>query len=121
MTDLFDYIALAKNAEALIHKFGDTCTVVTNETIPAPNPIDPPQVVQNRFSTRGVFLRYRLEDIDGVNILRADQRLLLPSSVPLVQVQGLIERGQTEKWKVISVEQLRPGPTKMLWKVQVRQ
>lgn len=117
---MFDYVALAKNANALIHKFGDACNVVTYQNIPAPNPINPPTRQEVRHSTRGLFLRYRVEDIDGINVQRADQRLLLPSTVPEVLTQSLIERGN-EVWKVITVERLKPGPTGMIWKVQVRQ
>ncbi|MCK9234929.1 MAG: hypothetical protein M0P09_01280 [Acholeplasmataceae bacterium] len=120
MNDLFNYISLSKNADWLIAKFGDKCNVVTYTDVPDPNPIKPPTRTKMPTSTRGVFLRYRVQDIDGVNILRADQRVLLPSSISDVQMQGYIERG-SEVWKIIHVERLKPGPVGMIWKLQVRQ
>lgn len=121
MSDLFDYITLAKNADSLIYKFGDKTTVVTYEDTPAQNPIDPPTRQESRIDTRGVYLKYKLQDIDGINVLRGDQMLLLPSSITTVDFRGLIVRNDVENWKVIDIVKIKPGPKNMLWKVQVRQ
>lgn len=119
MSDLFDYVSLAKNAEALIRKFGDECKIVTYTDVPAPNPIDPPTRTPVKVGTRGVWGKFKLEDIDNVNILQADQRVLLAGRL-IIDSRAVIERG-SEQWKIIAVERVKPGPTSVLWKVQVRQ
>jgi|SRR5690606_19093732 len=121
MNDLFNYITLAKNAEALIYKFGDKCVVTGYKDVPNPDPIKPPTRTPTSKDTRGVWLRYKLQDVDGTNILRGDQMVLLAGKIE-VDPRGIIHRG-SEAWKIVATgtQLLKPGPTSMLWKVQVRQ
>lgn len=125
MSDMFDYIRLSKRAADLIYKFGDACQVLTYTDVPNSNPAKPPVRSVQEYPTRGVFLKYKAEDIDGTRVLSKDQMVLLSARVEDMPPEGAVEgdhevvRG-SESWKMINVSILKPGPVTMLYKVQVR-
>lgn len=122
----FDYSNLKNTATALITRFGGPCIVVTYTDTPNPNPIKPPIRTKVEYPTKGVFLKYKSEDIDGTRVLVKDQMVLLSADQASMPPEGEVEGDHEvvrdgEVWKMISVSILRPGPVTMLYKVQVRQ
>lgn len=125
MAELFDYIRLSKTPVNLIYKFGDSCELVTYTDTPNPNPVDPPIRTRKVSPAKGVFLRYKSEDIDGTRVRTADQRVLLAAAAanmpPEGEVEGdyeIVRNGET--WKMVNVSILKPGPVTMMYTVQVR-
>lgn len=119
MNNAFDYDRITKSAAMLIYKFGAECRVTTYTDVAAANPIDPPTRTKVEKTTRGVWLKFKEKDIDDVNILRSDQLVLLTGTLN-IDPRGLIIR-DGQAWKVIGSSQVKPGPTTVIHKVQVRQ
>lgn len=69
----------------------------------------------------GVFFRYSEELVDGSEIHKEDQKVLIPAKgLPLApDVNGHILRG-AEVWKIVKVRTLNPAGDPILHTIQVR-
>jgi hypothetical protein len=126
MADLFDYVALSKTAASLINRFGDSVKVTTFVDIPTNGGIDPPTRTRKDWDTKAVSRVAKSQEVgqafgNGLMVLMSDKIVLLAgdgSDLP-VDANGTIAFG-TDLWKIMSVQQIKPGPVSMLYKVLVR-
>ncbi len=119
----FNYARLLKTVDRLITKFGVKTTFRWIVSVPNPNPSLPST---NTVITRdydAVFTKFTEKEIDGIRILTGDVKVLVRGNLDQnLQINGSIldpiESGVI--WKVIRMEKVAPGPSILLWKVQVR-
>lgn len=112
------YAALAKR---LIRKNGGPVVLYKNSRT-ATNPAKPWEGNTNVFAQTydmiGLLTEYTEEEIDGVNILRGDRRVLVESSNDLKGFNA-VSIG-TEFFSIVRVNVLRPGTTTIMYDIQVR-
>ena len=72
-------------------------------------------------AARGLFTLYEAGQRDGSTVQQGDQGLLLAASgleTPPSDDDEVIDGGVT--WQVLRVERLQPGPTALLYRLQLR-
>ena len=109
-------MSIYDSAKKLIVKYGRDITwrVETNtgtEWDPVYSQVDTViRAVQTNFDTK---------DIDGTNIQHGDKMLLIhDSSGMIMQGDKIIDDG--EEWTIVSIEEIRPGSTRYIYKAQIR-
>jgi len=109
----FDYSKMQSTASRLVNKFGKTLSkrVVTNsgtEWAPTQTNVD--------TSIDGVITAYGLNEIDGSLILTTDKKLLTTS---LLELDDKVVDGSIV-YMIVSINQVQPADTNLLYKVQLR-
>lgn len=111
-------------ADRLITKNGMPITL-RHRTLAAAasdTPWEPGAATVTDTTVDGVFLNYNRKDVDGDVIKQGDQYVYIAaknlSSVP--SIDDLLIR-DTEVWKIVNIEELRPNSQRILYTAQVRQ
>jgi hypothetical protein len=73
------------------------------------------------YSCEGVKLNYEEKFIDGTRIKTGDQQVLLSTTITVTPEQGDTITIDSELWKVVKVETVKPAEVALLYKLQVRQ
>ena len=111
----FDYSGLSKTATSLIDRFGRDAVLVKLSTTDGYDPGDPSET---EHPVRVVADNYRQSERDGTLIQANDRRYYLTSAVA-PESQDVIEDGD-ERLVIVNVEDTRPGPTAIMYTLQVR-
>ena len=109
----YDYSGLANTAQTLIDKFGRDTTLRVNTS--SGSEFDP-TIVVNDTTIKAVFLSYKTNDVDGTLIKSNDKMLL--TYVEVENKNEIVDGGH--KYEVINVDEVKPGLTPMIYKVQIR-
>ena len=109
----YNYTGLASTAVGLINKFGRDATLRTNTL--GGDEFDP-TVTTSDETIKAVFLNYNASVVDGT-LIKSNDKMILTYS--LVDPKNEIVDG-TVKYEVISVQEVKPGVTPMIYKVQLR-
>jgi hypothetical protein len=110
----YDYSKLAKTATRLINRFGKTLQkrTVTNsgsEWNPIQTIIDTP--------IDGVIGAYGIHEIDNTLIMSSDKKLLTTS---LLELDDKVMDDNSVVYAIVSINQVQPADTTLLYKVQLR-
>lgn len=116
------YNRLIKTATRLITKYGTPTVFRSLVSVPNPNPAKPATVTPVEHTYDAVFTKIDLKEIDGVRVLTGDQRVLVRGNIdPDFKINGsIVDPVDASIWKVIDVQKVAPGPSIILFKVQVR-
>ena len=109
----YDYTSLANTAIGLIDKFGRDTTLRTN--VITGTEFDP-TITPNDTTISAVFLNFKSDEVDGTLIRSSDKKLLTYTAMDL---KNEIVDGGT-KYEVVRVDEVKPGVTPMIYKVQIR-
>ena len=109
----FDYTNLSNTATRLVNRFGKTLQkrTITNSG----SDFNPTQVMVDT-DIDGVIVSYGLNEIDGTLILTTDKKLLTTS---LLELDYKVVDGSIV-YSIISINQIQPASTTLLYKVQLR-
>ncbi|MBX9452043.1 MAG: hypothetical protein KL801_09410 [Mesorhizobium sp.] len=93
-------------------------TISRTETVPGPNPWDPPVETTTHYACRGWRDQYALEEIDGTLILSTDARvLILASSLSITPATtDLLDLDGSDH----AIASIKRDPSGALWDLQVR-
>jgi hypothetical protein len=111
----YDYGRLAQTATRLIDRFGRDATLTKLSTAGGYDPGDPSEA---SYPVRVVADNYSQRERDGTLIQANDRRYYLTSAVA-PESQDVIEDG-AERLVIVNVEDTRPGPTAVMYTLQVR-
>ena len=121
----FDYSEFEALAKELIDEYGRNFTLV-NADQTAADPAQPwrasTDVDVSVGPFKGVVVDYEVSDTDGQNILQEDRRLLLAAvdfGVNELEDFDYVTDGSTN-WRVISVNVIEPGDTRIMYDIQLR-
>lgn len=126
---MVDYASLASIAEKLIADNGRPVTLTRESETPA-NASQPwrgnTTTDVDSLSATAVLLEYDKKEIDGDQVRRGDQKVLLAANVvgsakDLKDYDKMVDDGDGEAWRIEDVRTLRPGPTTVIYTLQVRQ
>ena len=109
----FDYTNLANTATRLVNRFGKT---IQKRTISNSGSDFNPTQVSVDADIDGVIVSYGLNEIDGTLILTTDKKLLTTS---LLELDDKVVDGSIV-YSIISINQIQPADTNLLYKVQLR-
>lgn len=113
----FDYSGMAATASRLIARFGVSCTVrdITGETH---NPVTGAVTGGANADTtvNAVLTEITSENYPDAVIQAGDKRAVLDG--PIAVDNQLIH--DSEAWKCVSVREVKPGDTSLVWFAQVR-
>lgn len=110
---MYDYGPIAATATRLIAQFGRAVTLVVETAGGTPYA---PTVSTTTATITAAVTSFKANEIDGT-IVQADDKKLLTTSA--VTVQNKITDG-AHTYSVVSVETIKPGPTAVLYKAQLR-
>mgnify|MGYP000258909096 CR=1 FL=1 len=131
---MVNYASLKSLAERLIEANGRDLTLVRRDQ---GNPADVAQpwrasteAAEISFVVKGVFTEFEKEDFDGTLVRRGDKRVLISDQSVLDESSGvsnldiedydhILDAGV--RWKIINVENIQPGSTKIFYDLHVRQ
>jgi hypothetical protein len=109
----YDYSSLAATAVGLIDKFGRDTTLRTNTV--SGTEFDP-TIVATDETISAVFMGYKTNEVDGTLIKSNDKMILTYAVIDLKN--EIIDGGK--KYEVVNVQEVKPGITPMIYKVQLR-
>ena len=109
----YDYSGLASTAQNLIDKFGRDTTLRTN--VLSGSEFDP-TITPTDSTIKAVFLSYKSAEVDGTLIKTNDKMLI---TYTLLDTKNEIVDGG-KKYEVVNVDEIKPGITPMIYKVQIR-
>lgn len=120
-----DYAGLADVAQELIEDNGRTATLVKVSEVPADasQPWRGNTSIETTQVVSAVFLDYMKEDIDGDLVRNGDQRAFIAEkSAPGIDFQDyeILRDDEDQEWKIIDVDKKRPGPTTIVFILQLR-
>lgn len=126
-----DYANFQLLAERLINENGRSLTLVRRDQ---GNPVSPTEpwrastdASEISFPVLGVFIEYEKEDVDGTLVKRGDKRLLVaakdiedtaPANENVEDYDEVVDGG--ESWRIMDVNVIEPGATRILYDIQVR-
>lgn len=131
---MVSYPNLKDLAERLIEANGRDLTLVRRDQA---NPVDPnepwrgsTEAAEISFVVKGVFTEFEKEDFDGTLVRRGDKRVLIAdqsvldesgaaSNLKIEDYDHILDNGV--RWKILSVETIQPGPTRIFYDIHVRQ
>lgn len=129
---MVNFVSLANTAERLIEENGRTLTLVrAGET--AADPAMPWRADTTAGETRldviGVISEFKNEDFDGTLVRRGDKMALVAhnsvadeasgsDSVIIEEFDRLLDAGA--EWKILGVEPIHPGSTRIMYILQLR-
>jgi hypothetical protein len=107
---------MAGVATDLIGEFGRSLTLrAKNTSGDAWNPVEG---APTDTSVTGVVVFYGANEIDGTLIQSNDKRCMIDSTVAPTVKMSIIDGGTT--YKIIDIEEVKPGDTTILYKLQLR-
>jgi len=109
----YDYSNVQATAISLINKFGRT---ITHRTTTSSGDEFDPVIVNNDTSITAVMIGYEAKEIDGTLIKTNDKMILTYTSINTKDeiLDGAI------KYEVVNVNEVKPGDTPLIYKVQIR-
>lgn len=131
---MVNYANLKSLAERLIEANGRTLTLVRrdqgNPAVTAQPWRASTEAAEISFDVKGVFTEFEKEDFDGSLVRRGDKRVLVSDQSVLDESAGaanlkiedydhILDGGV--RWKILSVELIQPGPTRIFYDIHVRQ
>ena len=124
---MVDYVSLAATAKRLIDANGRDITLTKRDRTPADSA--KPWRGGNATPTsvgpvKGVLVPFESEEVDGSLVRRDDKKALIAAndddSELLEQFDVLIDGDATDPWRILTVEVINPGDTRVIYKMQVR-
>lgn len=131
---MVNYANLKSLAERLIEANGRTLTLVRRDQGNPVNVAEPwrasTEAAEITIAVLGVFTEFEKEDFDGSLVRRGDKRVLIAeqsvvdnaggaSNLKIEDYDHILDGGV--RWKILSVELIQPGPTRIFFDVHVRQ
>ena len=114
------YAATAERTANTIKKKGRLVTLSkTTANQNRQTGVTAPSTVQQ--DVYAVFTNYSASQIDGSTVQMGDKRLLIASSIldnPITTDWRILDGIET--WNIVGIEEVQPGDTSILYKVQVR-
>ena len=109
------YGDMAQLATELITEYGRDMIMLTYtesgpDYAPTRTPVD--------VTINGVFTSFITSDIDGTLIKKEDKMVLVDSSVEPVKSASIVDGGDI--YELVDFNEIAPGPTSILYKLQVR-
>lgn len=124
----FDYTEFESLADSMIEDFGRSITVLKSGTTRTSSTQQwrgvsdgfANSTAGTEVTTYGVFLEYNERDLTE-EVKRGDQMLLVAAEgkADLSAYDGV--RDGTRTWRIVSSKLLKPGATRLLYQMQVRQ
>lgn len=131
---MVNFTSLRATAERLIRENGRDMTVVKRDQV---NLADPSKPWRQNLTTedvsltvRGVFAEFEFQDTDGTIVRRGDKQVLVAASA----VEDATTGTQTAaletfdylldgavRWQIVNGQSFEPGPSRVLYILQVRQ
>lgn len=120
-----DYAALATVSQTLIEANGRSVTLVKVSEVP----LTPAQPWRGNTTTEtlsvvtAVMMDYEKEDVDGDLVRAGDQiAVVAEKSAPSADIEDyeLLRDDENQEWKIINVDKIRPGPTTLVFLIQLR-
>lgn len=122
MASKFNYSRTLQTVKRLINKFGVLTEFRSIVSTPNSNPSKPPvnQTVIDKY--QAVFVGIDVKELDGIRIITGDKRVLVQGDIAnrFDHDGSVIDPIDGSIWKVIKAEPVAPGPTCVLYKIQVR-
>lgn len=115
------YSGVRKSVNSLIRKYGITMNLERTFLTESNNPWEEPSKTTLTVPIFGVILEYEAREIDGVNIMTNDKKVLLSSSAKASSVNTrdkLIISGI--KYTIVNVNTLAPSGNALLYTLQAR-
>jgi hypothetical protein len=134
----FDYARMAAMAERLLRRFGTTVpvTFMAKDADATYNPASGQvsfgflnEPYQIKYDTPAILLDYEQKDVDGTLVKLGDQKVYLPSSLPVTPKTGdvlvipIYEGGQIvsyDEFEIITSKPLAPAGIIVMHEVQAR-
>ncbi len=131
---MVNFANLKALAERLVEANGRNLTLVRRDQGNLVDPTEPwrgsTEAAEISFVVKGVFTEFEKEDIDGSLVRRGDKRVLIAdqsvidesggaSNLKIEDYDHILDDGV--RWKILSVENIQPGPIKIFYDVHVRQ
>ncbi len=120
-----DYTALSATAQTLVEENGRDVTLVKKSEVPL-NPTQPWRgntITEVTQLIKAVMTDYEREDIDGDLIRKGDQlAVVAEQSAPGIAFEDyeILRDDEDQEWRIIMVDKIRPGPTTVLFLIQLR-
>lgn len=117
------YSDLQTVATSLITQFGDTVTVRQEKSdTDKANPWEGKTDDVQTYTTVAVFDKFNARDIDGTLIKKDDLIAYIPSEDEdfEIKIKDFIVKGST-KYSIVNLEKIEPGPTNVMYILQLRQ
>ena len=131
---MVNYTSFRSLAERLIEANGRSLTLVRRDQ-GNPTDSDKPWRDSTEADTvsttlTGLFVEYEKEDFDGSLIRRGDKKILIAAksvedesassvNVKIEDYDHILDG--TVRWKIVAVDLIEPGPSRVMYEIQVRQ
>jgi hypothetical protein len=130
---MVNYTNFRNLAERLIEENGRTLTLVK---LDEGNPVDvaepwraSTEADEISFDVLGVFIKYEKDAIDGEFIMQGDKQVLIAAKsvedesgsaaeIAIEDYEEIVDGGQ--RWRIMDVDLIEPGPSRVLYDLQVR-
>lgn len=131
---MVNYANLKSLAERLIEANGRNLTLVRRDQGNLVNTAEPwrgsTEAAEISFDVKGVFTEFEKEDFDGSLVRRGDKRVLIAdqsvldesgaaTNLKIEDYDHILDDGV--RWKILAVEAIQPGPTRIYYDIHVRQ
>lgn len=115
-----DYVALASTAARLISEFGRSVTLRQTARTPGATPWNPSETATD-YSITAVGEDVRTDQLDGTTVQAGDRRYTFAASGLAVTPEPDDEIvDDSIVWKIVAVEELKPGATSIIYRVVAR-
>lgn len=114
----YSYAPLKRTATRLLDKFGRTMSI-RRTSLTGSDPWNPSATTADT-DFRGVVSDYEAKDIDGVAVLMTDKRVLADPALSVAPTVGDKVVIDTLVYQVVNVTTHSPGPTTVLYELQIR-
>lgn len=116
----FNYSGLVTTAERLVAEYGREVTVVLESQTLADEtkPWEGVTSSESSVTVPGVFYDYDSEEVDNDSVRQGDQKLVVYSATDLRNYSYVTSQG--ERWDIITVSQVQPGDTVVVYELQIR-
>ena len=113
MTDIYSRAVI--RAEKAIIKHGRNCYLVSF----VKSGVDyDPIIIETTTAIKLLQSRFTTNDIDGTLIRADDKKFLIGSLVPITKDMNIRDGSIT--YSIVNIEEVKPGPTVILYKIQAR-
>lgn len=122
---MVDYTSLAATAKRLIEKNGRTVTITKMSQTPA-DPAKPHRArnaaADTSVTPTAVVVPFESEQVDGSNVMVDDKMVMVAqesvSGVDLESFDRLTDG--SDEYDIVKVKKVNPGPTSVVYMIQVR-
>lgn len=122
---MVDYTSLAATAKRLIEKNGRTVTITKMSQTPA-DPAKPHRArnpaADTSVTPTAVVVPFESEQVDGSNVMVDDKMVMVAqesvSGVDLKSFDRLTDG--SDEYDIVKVKKVNPGPTSVVYMIQVR-